>query len=31
MKAEKAAYASNPKLTYFEEAKDKMDSYLARF
>ena len=31
MKAEKAAYARNPKLPYFEEAKDKMDSYLARF
>ena len=31
MKAEKATYARNPKLPYFEEAKDKMDSYLARF
>ena len=31
MKAEKAAYALNPKLPYFEEAKDRMDSYLARF
>ena len=31
MKAEKAAYARNPKLHYFEEVKDKMDSYLARF
>ena len=31
MKAEKATYARNPKLPYFEEVKDKMDSYLARF
>ena len=28
---EKAAYARNPKLPYFEESKDKMDSYLSRF
>ena len=27
MKAEKATYARNPKLPYFEEAKDKIDSY----
>ena len=31
MKAEKATYARNPKLPYFEEAKDKIDSYLTRF
>ena len=31
MKAEKAIYARNPKLPYFEEAKDKIDSYLTRF
>ena len=31
MKAEKAAYARNPKLPYFEEGKDKMESYYARF
>ena len=29
--AEKAAHARNPKLPYFEETKDKMDSYLSRF
>ena len=28
---EKAAHAQNPKLPYFEENKDKMDSYLSRF
>ena len=28
---EKAAHAQNPKLPYFEETKDKMDSYLSRF
>ena len=28
---EKAAHARNPKLPYFEENKDKMDSYLSRF
>ena len=28
---EKAAHARNPKLPYFEETKDKMDSYLSRF
>ena len=28
---EKAAHARNPKLQYFEESKDKMDSYLCRF
>ena len=28
---EKAAHAGNPKLPYFEENKDKMDSYLSRF
>ena len=28
---EKAAHARNPKLPYFEESKDKMDSYLSRF
>ena len=27
----KAAHARNPKLPYFEESKDKMDSYLSRF
>ena len=26
---EKAAHARNPKLPYFEESKDKMDSYLS--
>ena len=31
MKAEKATYARNPKLPYFEEANDKIDSYLTRF
>ena len=30
-KAEKAAHARNPKLPYFDESKDKMDSYLSRF
>ena len=29
--AEKAAHGRNPKLPYFEESKDKMDSYLSRF
>ena len=28
---EKAAHARNPKLPYFEENRDKMDSYLSRF
>ena len=28
---EKAAHARNPKLPYFKENKDKMDSYLSRF
>ena len=28
---EKAAHARNPKLPFFEETKDKMDSYLSRF
>ena len=28
---EKAAHALNPKFPYFEESKDKMDSYLSRF
>ena len=28
---EKAAHARNPKLPYFEESKDKMDSYLSGF
>ena len=28
---EKAAHARNPKLPYFEENKNKMDSYLSRF
>ena len=28
---EKAAHARNHKLPYFEENKDKMDSYLSRF
>ena len=30
-KAEKAAHARDPKLLYFDESKDKMDSYLSRF
>ena len=30
-KAEKAALARNPKLPYFDESKDKMDSYSSRF
>ena len=30
-KAEKAAHARDPKLPYFVESKDKMDSYLSRF
>ena len=30
-KAEKAAYARDPKLPHFDESKDKMDSYLSRF
>ena len=28
---EKAAHVQNPKLPYFEENKDKIDSYLSRF
>ena len=31
LSVEKAAHARNPKLPYFEENKDKMDSYLSRF
>ena len=30
-KSEKLAHARDPKLPYFEERKDKMDSYLSRF
>ena len=30
-KSEKLAHARDPKLSYFEESKDKMDSYLSRF
>ena len=30
-KAEKAAYARDPKLPYFDESKDKIESYLSRF
>ena len=30
-KSEKLAHARDPKLLYFEESKDKMDSYLSRF
>ena len=30
-KSEKLANARDPKLPYFEESKDKMDSYLSRF
>ena len=30
-KFEKLAHARDPKLPYFEESKDKMDSYLSRF
>ena len=30
-KAEKAAHARDPKLPYFDDSKDKMDSYLSRF
>ena len=30
-KAEKAAHARDPKLPYFVESKDKIDSYLSRF
>ena len=30
-KAEKAAHARDPKFPYFDESKDKMDSYLSRF
>ena len=30
-KAEKAAHARDPKLPYFDESNDKMDSYLSRF
>ena len=30
-KSEKLAHARDPKLPYFEEIKDKMDSYLSRF
>ena len=29
--SEKLAHARDPKLPYFEESKDKMDSYLSRF
>ena len=29
-KSEKLAHARDPKLPYFEESKDKMDSYLSR-
>ena len=30
-KSEKSAHARDPKIPYFEESKDKMDSYLSRF
>ena len=30
-KAEKAAHARDPKLPYFDESKDKIDTYLSRF
>ena len=30
-KSEKLAHVRDPKLPYFEESKDKMDSYLSRF
>ena len=30
-KSEKLAHARDPKLPYFEESKDKMESYLSRF
>ena len=30
-KVEKAAHARDPILPYFDESKDKMDSYLSRF
>ena len=30
-KSKKLAHARDPKLPYFEESKDKMDSYLSRF
>ena len=30
-KAEKLAHTRDPKLPYFDESKDKMDSYLSRF
>ena len=30
-KSEKLAHGRDPKLPYFEESKDKMDSYLSRF
>ena len=30
-RSEKLAHARDPKLPYFEERKDKMDSYLSRF
>ena len=30
-KSEKLAHARGPKLPYFDESKDKMDSYLSRF
>ena len=30
-KSEKLAHARDPKLPYFEESKDKLDSYLSRF
>ena len=30
-KSEKLTHARDPKLSYFEESKDKMDSFLSRF
>ena len=30
-KAEKAAHVRDPKLPYFDDSRDKMDSYLSRF
>ena len=30
-KTEKAAHARDPKLPYFDESKDKVESYLSRF
>ena len=29
--SEKLAHARDPTIPYFEESKDKMDSYLSRF